>query len=56
MADAAYIGHTSIFEESDKPKADPAAGSPPAGASNGTPNGTNGHTDAIKLNLEKLIG
>jgi MoCo/4Fe-4S cofactor protein with predicted Tat translocation signal len=57
MADAAYIGHTSVFQESDKPKADPSAGAPPAGASNTTPNGTNGsHASAIKLNLEKLIG
>jgi Fe-S-cluster-containing dehydrogenase component len=44
MPGAQYIGHTSIFEESDDSKGGAAA---PGDAS---------HTDAIKLNLEKLIG
>jgi len=52
IAGAQYIGHTSVFEE-------PASGgtTPTSGASNPSPGDTNGnHADAIKLNLEKLIG
>jgi molybdopterin-containing oxidoreductase family iron-sulfur binding subunit len=52
MPGAQYVGHTSIFEESDPsaPGADP-------GASTQSPNSANGdHADATALNLEKLVG
>ncbi len=56
MADAQYIGHTSVFEEpspSDEQKGKPPANGPDSTIPIG---GGTSHTDAIKLNLEKLIG
>jgi molybdopterin-containing oxidoreductase family iron-sulfur binding subunit len=48
IAGAQYIGHTSVFEESEEGDSK-GSGTPGPGASGD-------HTDANKLNLEKLIG
>jgi MoCo/4Fe-4S cofactor protein with predicted Tat translocation signal len=64
MADAQYIGHTSVFEEKAPPAnagpgtaPAPDAAKPASGADNIKPDGaTNGHASVNKLNLEKLIG
>jgi hypothetical protein len=48
MPDAQYIGHTSVFEA---PEPGDSKGSGTPGPGSGA-----GHVDAIKLNLERLIG